>query len=842
MAKLIVRFPNNEIKEVEFDSPKFTIGSAEDNNLVLENEDVAPHQAVIETQNNVFTLIDLTEDKTTLVNGKKIDRVNLTYGDRISFGPVVALFYPSKKSKISDKIKMLLYLSAGAVIIIVSILIIFLLITPKISSTVSKSLGGTYLEEKVTKGTGAKSGVIKERIYRENLKEIVRKGERKEEQVAGAPEEKQGGLFKKIVGLFSRFGRNKTELTLPEPSKEDIAQRDAVAIPTGLKRLFFRKRPVYVEPETKGVQKTGKQGAYKEVAIKPGEEHTEKYTAEEQALQTPKEGGISNIPAGEQAGAGGEKRSIFSKVISPFKKLFKGKGKKEEVAIEEEAEGQEKEEVPVAPAGLEKPLNEKGRETLKLKAKTTAPEIKSEIENILNPIAAINRIEVSELKKRLPGETPVYSKEELRSIEKRDIYKKIKLSNKESTGFDLMWIYPSALNETGVGKTVYSGTVGRIDRNRYPDFIFSTKNGKITILDGREGGEIYQLELNEPVYAPVVARINGNRYSDFILTYKNGRIEAYSDNFERLWYTVLEHAVTSAPLVIDVNGDGIDDIVVPELGMEIAAIDGKTGFQLWKFPDLGGDVASSPAGVDVNGDKIKDVAVNGDDGYLYLIDGKTGWGLWKRKIFGLPTGSPVISDVDGDGVRDILTLTKNGILTAFSSTGRRLFTINLEGRFQISPSAGDLDRNGKVDIVVMNVDGAISAVEAKTRRKLWTFETEELTSFGRIALADINMDKALDVVVSVPSGVVMAIDGKTGTLLAEYNVNDYLFATPVVFDINHDKYPEIITVSYSGVIYCIRLSDVKKPLLYLAKSYWLSEGNITNDGFSKVYNKLKFWH
>ena len=125
MARLIIRYPNNVIKEVEFDQPKYKIGFDEGNDLKLENDEVTPHQAEIDTTDGAYSIVDVSENNSTSVNGKKIDRVNLNYGDRISFGPVIGLFYPSKKGNVSDKTKVVMYIISGAAVIFLSFFLIF---------------------------------------------------------------------------------------------------------------------------------------------------------------------------------------------------------------------------------------------------------------------------------------------------------------------------------------------------------------------------------------------------------------------------------------------------------------------------------------------------------------------------------------------------------------------------------------------------------------------------------------------------------------------------------------------------------------------------------------------
>ena len=112
MIRLILRYPNNVVQEVEFDQPRYRIGAAEDNDLVLDQEGISPHQAEIEAAGGFYTVVDVSEDNSTAINGKPVERSNINYGDRSALGPVTALCYPIKKSRIGARAKM--FMPSGA--------------------------------------------------------------------------------------------------------------------------------------------------------------------------------------------------------------------------------------------------------------------------------------------------------------------------------------------------------------------------------------------------------------------------------------------------------------------------------------------------------------------------------------------------------------------------------------------------------------------------------------------------------------------------------------------------------------------------------------------------------
>ncbi len=844
MAKLIVRYPNNEIKEVDFDKPVYRIGRAPDNDLVLDNEDVDEHQAVIENANGVFTLVDTSENKSTKVNGKDIDRVNITYGDRISFGSMVALFYPSKKgSGLSDRLKLILYISAGAVIIIASIVLIFVLITPKISSSVAKSIGGTYLESqgvatvgKIPEGVTGKS---KKTVQKEK-KVVVKPVETRKEIVL---KKEKKSFFKSVLSIF----KPKVKVSLPEPTENELSNRRAIAIPHGLRRLFFRKKVVYVDVP---LGKQGEKEIQKEIEKwekdKVGSEQPTEInlTKETKGIKAPEVEELQPVEATKNKGP-------FGVVLSPFKKAYNSifKRKKQTVAgtslPPEQGEGEAKGEgEPPKSEALPAVTAPAGKE---LQAGVVEERVavnrlpKESLESKINPLIELNKIEIFQVKSRLPEETPIYSADELKRINKQSLVENIALSERENLEIDTLWKYPSALGLKPPGKIIYTGSVAFINDDKYPDFTFITKDGKLVSLSGKDGEEILSLDLKSPTYNPIITG-KGKKNSDIIVIYKNGKIESYKKTSEKKWFAIEDHPITALPVLTDINGDKIDDIIVSTLGMEIIAINGANGFELWRFTDLTGDVDSSPVAMDVNGDRTLDIIVNSIDGYVNVIDGKTGWGLWKRKIYGRPAGPPLTVDLDGDGKKEIITLTRNGILTGYSTDGKNLFTISLEKKFIIPPSAGDVDNNGKIDLVYMSTDGVVQAIEGRTRRVLWEYETEEKTSFGRIAMSDMNLDKSQDVIFTTPSGLVYILDGVSGTPLSIFNAGDFILATPIIYDFNKDKVPEVIVPTYDGIIYCLKETGVKKPFIHLSKSYWpYKNHDIRNSGVSKIKSDLLFW-
>lgn len=133
----------------------------------------------------------------------------------------------------------------------------------------------------------------------------------------------------------------------------------------------------------------------------------------------------------------------------------------------------------------------------------------------------------------------------------------------------------------------------------------------------------------------------------------------------------------------------------------------------------GARVQTSPAIGDIDGDGKNDVAVGSDDGSLYI--GLSSDGSWR----GYPTGgmiksSPALYDLDGDGRLDVIVGSDSGKLCAFNWLGQApdgwgqgiKLSSSAEFAIESSPVVGDVTGDGVPEVVVGCNDGNIYAVYA----------------------------------------------------------------------------------------------------------------------------------
>lgn len=97
MARLILTFNKQVIKEYPFLKDNVTIGREEDNTIVIANLAVSGYHARIDKTGNDFIVTDLQSTNGTFVNNKKVVSHKLSHGDNILVGKHIILFVASEK-------------------------------------------------------------------------------------------------------------------------------------------------------------------------------------------------------------------------------------------------------------------------------------------------------------------------------------------------------------------------------------------------------------------------------------------------------------------------------------------------------------------------------------------------------------------------------------------------------------------------------------------------------------------------------------------------------------------------------------------------------------------------
>jgi len=105
MARLVLMFNKQVIKEYPLLEDSVTVGRNEDNTIPIENLAVSGYHARIDKTGSDFILTDLQSTNGTFVNDKKVVTHKLSHGDNVIIGKHVILFVGTEKGKVQEEIE-----------------------------------------------------------------------------------------------------------------------------------------------------------------------------------------------------------------------------------------------------------------------------------------------------------------------------------------------------------------------------------------------------------------------------------------------------------------------------------------------------------------------------------------------------------------------------------------------------------------------------------------------------------------------------------------------------------------------------------------------------------------
>jgi len=148
-----------------------------------------------------------------------------------------------------------------------------------------------------------------------------------------------------------------------------------------------------------------------------------------------------------------------------------------------------------------------------------------------------------------------------------------------------------------------------------------------------------------------------------------------------------------------VDDEDVPDVVVVALGHDIfngrlVVVDGGTGVEHWAVGGFG-----TTAGItlgDVSGDGVPEILATDVGGGLRVLDAQ-GAPVWQSSVISPSIlAEPVVTDLEGDGVREVLF----GRWVLRATTGEVLRELPVVDEYAVSPVAVDLDLDGTLEIAL----------------------------------------------------------------------------------------------------------------------------------------------
>ncbi len=251
--------------------------------------------------------------------------------------------------------------------------------------------------------------------------------------------------------------------------------------------------------------------------------------------------------------------------------------------------------------------------------------------------------------------------------------------------------------------------------------------------------------------------------------------------------------------LVDLTGNGTDDILVAGHN-RLQAFSGD-GSLLWS-KTLTGTAIYPPSVADMDGSgTMRIVQVTGgvpNNGRVYLMDlegnDQPGWPLSFENHWIIC--APVLADISGNGVREIIVQTRTSDnLHVLKTDGTPLndnWPVNLGGTPAITPSVADIDNNGSVEIVTAISNGTLYAFDGNGNAKTGFPVPSDNYGFSYQSPLLVDFDGA-DML-----SIVGSTHGNVPKFYARDHIGDYRAGWPVAVPENYWTYSPPTIVDFDG--------------------------------------------
>ncbi|MBI2169542.1 MAG: VCBS repeat-containing protein [Actinobacteria bacterium] len=278
----------------------------------------------------------------------------------------------------------------------------------------------------------------------------------------------------------------------------------------------------------------------------------------------------------------------------------------------------------------------------------------------------------------------------------------------------------------------------------FKDVVFGSYDHEIYVLD-RNGGNLPGSPFfnNDTIFSsPAVYDFDFDGRAEILIgtdssgTFEpNGgilwMIEYQGDSLRERWRRGFGEIIVSSPAIGNIDGDSTPEVVFgtgdffhTAASREVWALNAESGSTVSGWPQsTGGEGWSSPALGDLSGDGRDDVAIGARDGRLYAWRGD-GNQLWNVNpadgtpyTSGIITGGPIITDFDGNGQNDVVSVSGNAALVRNGANGGLVDAFSINWQFQNSAAVGTLAGNCRIVVA--------GYLDATNRQRIAAYDVPE---------------------------------------------------------------------------------------------------------------------
>lgn len=327
-------------------------------------------------------------------------------------------------------------------------------------------------------------------------------------------------------------------------------------------------------------------------------------------------------------------------------------------------------------------------------------------------------------------------------------------------------------------------------------------HGQLVMLDGESGNQLWEHTFSDEIlYGFALLDVNGDSIRDIAVGGRR-RVEDFflldGRTGETLWTLTGANPDLEIPpinfmssqLVGDLDSDGLRDLLVIQTG---GRDDLRIAGHFFFLRSADGALLHqgvAPDNMECYAIPVYERTAAGDE-YLYVgTGGETLPGhLMKLRC-------PSLEEVWSVG-----SFPGNEAAEKLTDPAADKIRLKEKG-FVASPLLTDLDGDGQRELIAAAMDGGVYRVDAETGRIAWRFQAgNTVANYSSPSAGRFNDDEILDIVLFVSHGqfpeyaadTLVWIDGESGELIhrREFAPFQYKAATPLVLEVNGDRYDEV---------------------------------------------------
>jgi len=325
-----------------------------------------------------------------------------------------------------------------------------------------------------------------------------------------------------------------------------------------------------------------------------------------------------------------------------------------------------------------------------------------------------------------------------------------------------------------IGKTPDNGTIWFVSYAIVRDVLvaYSVSSAGISLLRLADGYTLRYLETNyTPLFAlPILYLHDGTRSSstDIVTGFRSSILRVNVTDVSVVWITSLYSAITSGTIVEDVDGDRVWDVLAGDSSGNAYLIRSRDGLVMW-VRKVGYAPIIGVAGYYVySGSRATGFAVLalGPNGTLRWVRNLTSGIEYPERVYRAPY-IDVVTDVNGDGYRDVAVATDVSIILLDGSSGSIIWSKPMSVQPNMVLSANDdYDGDGIYEVVVGTREG-VYVLSGTSGSVIWSKPIGYVFSIDNFYHEDLDGDGYREIVVATDKGTFM-LSGRTGEVLWSY--------------------------------------------------------------------------